>query len=217
MCTSPRGTTENPRTGESDAVVSPEMKVTTTPRMTVTTTLHPSSDGDEEIIALSPYSSNFDDSSSSDDAQNELFADRQKGIDKSSDSGDLPSEESENEPFQEPDIVSKENTAIETKDLDTKHVSEKPVQTDEKNKQPEVINYDIHSSSGKERTEKHIQRKSGLKKGGTVKGRDLKEETKRFLSGFMGFVSSGTKVAPSWLLTFGTIVILFHIFRHVRC
>ena len=52
----------------------------------------------------------------------------------------------------------------------------------------------------------HIQRKSGLEKGGTVKSRDLKEETKRFLSEFMGFVSSGNNVAPSWLMTFGTFL-----------
>ena len=124
----PRGTTE----------------VLTTPRITVTTTLYPSSDGDEDIIALSPYSSNFDDSSSSDDAQHESFANRQDGIDESSDSVDLPSEEPEIEPFQEPEIVSEQNTAFETKDLDINHVSEKPVHP-ERNKQPEVINYDMHS------------------------------------------------------------------------
>ena len=143
---------------------------------------------DEEIIAQSAFSSDFGDYDSSDDDFNEDLADSEGGNDKSSDTDELSPEDSESEPYQKPDANSASDNS-------------------ESKNQPEV---------GKAGSKRNTQQKSGLGKGGTVKNGGVKEETKKFLSGFLGFVSSGTKVAPSWLFTLGTSFPLFQLFRWER-
>ena len=223
QCICPTGTTENPRTTKCEVVVSK------TPVSKVAPRQNPSSSVD--TIAYPADSSGFEDSGSPIDFF-EGLANRRENIDKSSsdinnprqtqteartDGGRStyirPSENAETETNYETATDSEQEPSFETRTANPNSAFKSPKQHHERKQQPEVINYDIHSSKGKvvsQTDRKHRQQKSEQDEDETVTDGEQGEieDSETFLSGFVGFVSSGNRVTTSWLFVFGQVSLI---------
>ena len=225
QCICPPGTTENPRTTKCEVVVSK------TPVSKVVPRQNPSSGVD--TIAYPADSSGFEDSGSSNDAF-EGLTNRQENIDKPSSGMNnprqthteartdgwpstniRPSEKAGTETNHETATISEQEPSFETQTAKFNAYSafKSPKQHHEGKQQPEVINYDIYSSKGKvvsQTDRKHRQQKSQQDKDKTVTDGEQGEidDSETFLSGFVGFVSSGNRVTTSWLFVFGQVSLI---------